>query len=80
MAIAPVLKTGVRKDFWVRIPGPPLQITNDSSHLKPAVFIAGLFLRRAMTSKSSLHLPFPHFELERLLHSLTYHASPDRSG
>jgi hypothetical protein len=23
-AIAPVLKTGVRKDFWVRIPGPPL--------------------------------------------------------
>lgn len=24
MAIAPVLKTGVRKDFWVRIPGPPL--------------------------------------------------------
>ena len=23
MAIAPVLKTGVRKDFWVRIPGPP---------------------------------------------------------
>ncbi len=24
MAIAPVLKTGVRKDIWVRIPGPPL--------------------------------------------------------
>lgn len=24
MAIAPVLKTGVRKDFWVRVPGPPL--------------------------------------------------------
>ena len=26
MAIAPVLKTGVRKDFWVRIPGPPLDL------------------------------------------------------
>ena len=24
MAIAAVLKTAVRKDFWVRIPGPPL--------------------------------------------------------
>jgi hypothetical protein len=23
MAIAAVLKTAVRKDFWVRIPGPP---------------------------------------------------------
>lgn len=27
MAIAAVLKTAVRKDFWVRIPGPPLHDT-----------------------------------------------------
>ena len=25
MAIAAVLKTAVRKDFWVRVPGPPLR-------------------------------------------------------
>ena len=29
MAIAAVLKTAVRKDFWVRIPGPPF----DRRHL-----------------------------------------------
>jgi hypothetical protein len=27
MAIAAVLKTAVRKDFWVRVPGPPLRTT-----------------------------------------------------
>ena len=30
MAIAPVLKTGVRKDFWVRIPGPPSHFARTS--------------------------------------------------
>jgi len=30
MAIAAVLKTAVRKDFWVRIPGPPLHGSLDT--------------------------------------------------
>ena len=40
MAIAPVLKTGVRKDIRVRIPGPPLQCT--VLHRSPICLIDGL--------------------------------------
>jgi hypothetical protein len=32
MAIAPVLKTGVRKDLWVRIPHPPLPAQCRAAH------------------------------------------------
>ena len=44
MAIAAVLKTAVRKDFWVRIPGPPFHrgsIVAIGVHL---IVIAGLLL------------------------------------
>jgi len=32
MAIAAVLKTAVRKDFWVRVPGPPLYLPCPLAH------------------------------------------------
>ena len=37
MAIAAVLKTAVRKDFWVRIPGPPSYIVRSAAHASPCI-------------------------------------------
>lgn len=49
MAIAAVLKTAVRKDFWVRIPGPPLhagtQTTTDDPTATMLAVSAGQWWR-----------------------------------
>ena len=62
MAIAPVLKTGVRKDFWVRIPGPPLPKRHG---LAPASRIVVFTLACVLAACESL-APTPESSLARV--------------
>ena len=59
MAIAPVLKTGVRKDIRVRIPGPPLDDMRPrrrSALIGAAVFSIGLVRRAARALSADLRV------------------------
>ncbi len=52
MAIATVLKTVVRKDFWVRIPGPPF-----SSYLNGTTYVQTAPFARAPRHDNAMREP-----------------------